>query len=332
MAKQTVRVGVIGLGVMGNRLLEKMAVHPQMEVAAVCDTAMERVEAVQARLNGARGYTDWRELVQDAEIDLVYVAVPPKFHHPIVLGAFEAGKHVLCEKPLANSLTEARDMRDAAQAAGKVHAMNFPTYYKNVFAQIKQRVQRGDLGTLRRIEVTTRFPQWPRPWQQVPWLGEREQGGFVREVVPHYLHMIRALFGQAERVQSEIEYPADPKLCENSILAQMRLADGTQVLIDGFSGAAEREHVGLKLYGTEGTLALENWSVLRAGGVGEALSDVAVEERDAHVVLLDELVKAVGGEEADLIGFDIGYDIQAILDTLLERAGEGWVAPVHVVG
>lgn len=318
MTQHKVRVGVIGLGVMGGRLLDKMAVHPGMTVAAVCDTSKERVEATLTRLEGARGYSQWQELVGDADLDLIYVAVPPKFHHSIVLGALQAGKHVLCEKPLANSLEEAREMRDAAAAAGVAHAMNFPTYYKNVFADLTARVRRGDLGTLRRIEVTTRFPQWPRPWQQVPWLGQREQGGFVREVVPHYLHMIRTLFGPFASVQGEIEYPADPLLCETGITAQMRLADGTKVLLDGFSGAAEREHVGLKLYGTEGTLALENWSVLRVGGVGEGLSEVAVEERDAHVVLLDELVKAVSGQDADLIGFDIGYEIQEVLDTLLQ--------------
>lgn len=189
MTQHKVRVGVIGLGVMGGRLLDKMAVHPGMTVAAVCDTSKERVEATLTRLEGARGYSQWQELVGDADLDLIYVAVPPKFHHSIVLGALQAGKHVLCEKPLANSLEEAREMRDAAAAAGVAHAMNFPTYYKNVFADLTARVRRGDLGTLRRIEVTTRFPQWPRPWQQVPWLGQREQGGFVREVVPHYLHM-----------------------------------------------------------------------------------------------------------------------------------------------
>lgn len=318
MTEKKVRVGVVGLGVMGVRLLEKMAVHPGMTVQAVCDTSTERVEATLARLDGARGFTQWQELVADADLDLIYVAVPPKFHHSIVLGALEAGKHVLCEKPLANSLEEAREMRDQAMAAGVAHAMNFPTYYKNAFADLAARVRRGDLGTLRRIEVTTRFPQWPRPWQQVPWLGQREQGGFVREVVPHYLHMIRTLFGPFASVQGEIEYPADPLLCETGITAQMRLADGTKVLLDGFSGAAEREHVGLKLYGTEGTLALENWNVLRAGGVGEGLSDVAVEERDPHVALLDELVKRATGQEADLIGFDIGYEIQEVLDTLLE--------------
>jgi predicted dehydrogenase len=324
--KQKLRVGVVGLGVMGTRLLHALNEHPEAEVRAVCDTNAERAQEVAQGIPGAYWTTNYRDLLREAEIDLVYVAVPPKWHAEIALDVIAAGKHILCEKPLAHTCEEGRLMRDRAQAAGIVHAMNFPTYYKNVFTELQRRVSDGSLGELRRIEVVTNFHQWPRPWQQVPWLAQREQGGFVREVVPHYLHLIRTLFGRIAQVDSEVWYPAGDELaCENAIVAKMQLADGTPVLLSGLSNIAEQEHISFKIYGTKGTLALVNWSVLMAGGVGEPLREVPLTERDRLVSLIDEVVKAVRGEAADLIGFDVGYEVQVVLDALLYDAGAGRV-------
>jgi predicted dehydrogenase len=324
--KHILRVGVVGLGVMGTRLMNALHAHPGAEVRAVCDTNSERAQEVAQGIPGAAWSTDYRELLSDAEIDLVYVAVPPKWHAAIALDVIAAGKHILCEKPLAHTREQAREMRDRAQAAGIVHAMNFPTYYKNVFTELQRRIADGSLGELRRIEVVTNFHQWPRPWQQVPWLAQREQGGFVREVVPHYLHLIRTLFGRIESVDSEVSYPAgDDLACENGIVAKMALEDGTPVVLTGLGNIAEQEHISFKMYGTQGTLALVNWSVLMEGGVGEPLREVELIERDRLVGLVDEVVKATRGEAADLIGFEIGYDVQVVLDALLDDAGAGRV-------
>ncbi|MCK9918252.1 Gfo/Idh/MocA family oxidoreductase, partial [Microbacteriaceae bacterium K1510] len=319
MTKQTpIRVGIIGLGGMGERLMQAFLLHPDVQVSAVCDTAASRAKEVAEKTNVAAWYTDYHQLLQDESIQLVYVAVPPKFHHAIVLDAIAARKHILCEKPLANSLQEAEEMLAAAEKAGVLHAMNFPTYYRSVFAELAKRVSEGYLGELRRVEIVTHFHKWPREWQQTPWIAGREQGGFVREVFPHFIHLTQQLFGPISEVKSELEYPADPNACETGIIASMKLENGTPILINGVSNIGMKEHLSFTLYGTQGTLAVVNWGELHAGKYGEPLVEMSLPEHDRLSGLVDNVVKALQGEEANLIDFKVGYEVQRVLEALLQ--------------
>jgi predicted dehydrogenase len=309
------RIGVIGLGVMGERLLTAMLNHPHYQVAAVCDASAERAQQVSNNSGGVPWYTDHRQLLAKEQLDLVYLAVPPKFHHSIALDVLACGKHLLCEKPLANSLEEAEEMVRAAKQAGVIHAMNFPLFYRPVFAEMKERL--AGIGSIRRIDIVTHFHQWPRPWQQTAWLSGREQGGFVREVMPHFIHFTLALFGRLHNVEAKLEYPEDPTLCETGITATMQLADGTTVTVNGLSQIAKQEHLSYTVYGTEGTLSVVNWSKLAAGGFGEPLTEIPLEETDRLAGLLDNLAAALAGQESRLVSFDTGYEVQQVLEALL---------------
>ena len=82
------------------------------------------------------------------------------------------------------------------------------------------------------------FPEWPRAWQKNDWVGGREQGGFVLEVGVHFIQQTLKLFGEIHNIQTRLEFPEDPALCETGIIATAELADGTPVLIEGMSGIA----------------------------------------------------------------------------------------------
>ncbi|MGZ4123885.1 MAG: Gfo/Idh/MocA family protein, partial [Tumebacillaceae bacterium] len=90
----SVRVGVIGCGVIGQRLLGVFTVHPEVEVAAVCDVSVGLAQATAQEFGVARWHTDYKELLADGDIDLVYVAVPPAYHHRIALDVLAVGKHI----------------------------------------------------------------------------------------------------------------------------------------------------------------------------------------------------------------------------------------------
>jgi predicted dehydrogenase len=310
------KVAIIGLGGVGERIFQACLEHPFFEVAVVCDTSEERVTRIAER-HMIGWTTDYHTILHDAGIDLLYVGVPPKHHHQIVMDVLEAGKHVLCEKPLANSLAEAKEMSDAALQSGVVHAMNFPTYYRSVYRELSKRISDDFLGQLQRVEVKAHFHQWPREWQQNQWISGREQGGFIREVFPHYIHMIRALFGPIHNVNSWVHYPADPALCETGFIANAELNGRVPILFDGLSRIAHQEEISFTLYGSAGTLSLQNWSVLKAGSVNEPLTTVQLEGNDRTLGLLDQLGKAIRGEQAELVDFQEGYEIQKVLESLL---------------
>ncbi|MGG1658207.1 Gfo/Idh/MocA family protein [Brevibacillus sp. NRS-1366] len=308
-------VGVIGAGVMGERMMNAMRTHEKFRVAAVSDVSAERAQEAAKLSEDVPWYTDYKLLLEKEELDVIYLAVPPKFHHAIALDVLAHKKHLLCEKPLANSLAEAEEMLAAAKEAGVIHAMNFPLYYQAIFPQLRSRLE--ELGTIRRIDILTHFHQWPRPWQQTPWLSGREQGGFIREVLPHFTHLTYALFGDVEVVRSEVEYPADPAACETGVSAYLRLADGTPVTINGLAGIGHQEHLDYRIYGTEGTLSVVNWANLFVGGNGDAPVPVEIAPFDRLSLLLDELATAIDGGEARLVTFETGVKVQKVLEALL---------------
>lgn len=310
-----IKIGIIGLGAIGQRLIKQFKEHPEVEVVAVCDTVTSLVTDIAEELGGINAYTDYHALLADEQIDMVYVAVPPKFHHQIVMDVIHANKHVLCEKPLANSVEEAEEMVRAAKEANIIHAMNFPLNYGQAARKFAELISDDYVGKLRRLQLSMHFPQWPRLWQQNDWVGGREQGGFVLEVGVHFIQQILKLFGDVTKIQTTLELPDNPEKCETGIIATAELADGTPLLIEGISGIAGEEYIGFIANGTEGVLALENWGQLRGGKTGEKL--IAIPTDNSHSVrLIDELVKAVKGEQAELYDFEVGYKAQVILEKL----------------
>lgn len=314
MSHATINVGVIGAGVMGERMMNAIREHDKFRVAAVSDVSTERAQEA-AKLSGdVPWYTDYRELLAAEGMDVIYLAVPPKFHHAIALDVLARKKHLLCEKPLANSLAEAEEMLAAATEAGVVHAMNFPLYYR-MYPALRDRLE--ELGTIRRIDILTHFHQWPRPWQQTPWLSGREQGGFIREVLPHFTHLTIELFGDLRVVRSDVEYPADPNACETGVSAYLQLENGTPVTINGLAGIAHQEHLDYRIYGTEGTMSVVNWASLLTGGNNEGVTPSELPDPDRLALLLDELAIAIEGGEGRLVTFETGVKVQKVLEDLL---------------
>lgn len=306
-------IGIIGLGAIGQRLIKQIQQHSKVEIAAVCDRLEALARETADALGGVEVYTDYQNLLADQRVDLVYVAVPPKFHHQIVMDVLKAKKHVLCEKPLANSLEEAKEMAEAAKEANVVHAMNFPLNYENAANKFAELIKQDYIGELRRLQLTMHFPEWPRLWQKNDWVGGREQGGFVLEVGVHFIQQTLKIFGGVQNIQTRLELPNVPDKCETGIIATAELEDGTPILIEGLSQIAGKEYIGYTAYGSEGILSLENWAELKGGKNGEELNAISVEETMTSS-LIDELVKAVNGEEAELYDFEVGLRAQEVLE------------------
>ena len=310
-----IHIGIIGLGAIGQRLIKQFTEHSKVEIVAVCDRLESLARETADALGGVQVYTDYKNLIADKQVDLVYVAVPPKFHHHIVMDVLKAKKHVLCEKPLANSLEEAKEMADAAKEAEVIHAMNFPLNYEKAAIKFAEMIGQNYLGKLRRLQLTMHFPEWPRLWQKNDWVGGREQGGFVLEVGVHFIQQTLKLFGEIKNIQTRLEFPNDSEKCETGIIATAELLDGTPVLIEGLSRISGKEYIGFTAYGSEGIVSLENWGELRAGKNGEELKAISFEVSEPKR-LIDELIKAVNGEEAELYDFEVGHSAQAVLEGL----------------
>ncbi|MFC6173197.1 Gfo/Idh/MocA family protein [Subtercola frigoramans] len=132
-----------------------LPLEPRM--VAVAGTSPERTAAAAQRLGWSEAVTDWRELIERDDIDVIDICTPSDTHREIAVAALAAGKHVLCEKPLANSLAEADEMAEAARKAAELGiwaSCGFTYRRQPAVALARQLIQDGSLGTIRHVRVT----------------------------------------------------------------------------------------------------------------------------------------------------------------------------------
>lgn len=309
-------IGIIGAGVVAERIINAASVNPRANIKSIYDVNQTRLSEVSYKYN-LQVEESQNMLLSDPEIDIIYLAVPPKYHYPIGLEIFKSGKHFICEKPLANSTDEAKAMSDLSKENHIVCAMNFPTMYSNTFHKIQTLIKENFLGNIVRIEFQGYFSSWPRTWQQNDWISTREQGGFVREVVTHYIQMIQRLFGEIKDITSFIQYPDDPKLSETSIIAKGHI-NKVPVLINALAGIGMKEDLNLKLIGTTGVIYLKNWRELWLSNEDMEMEKMEVAESNGLVELLNNVFNEIEGKKSNIVDFTEGYKTHKVIEKLLD--------------
>ena len=175
---EKIRAGIIGCGgIANNKHMPTVRDLGNVEMVAFCDVVRERAEEAKEKFGapGAAVYTDYHELLADESIQTVHICTPNRSHSFIAVDALHAGKHVICEKPMAINAVEAKKMLDAARETGKVLTIGYQNRYRKDSLYLKRACENGDLGevyfakalALRRRAV----PTWG------VFLNEYEQGG-----------------------------------------------------------------------------------------------------------------------------------------------------------
>lgn len=150
MKNGKLQVGVIGCGGIANQkhfpALTSQA--DKCEIVAFCDILIERAEEAAKKygIDGAKVYKDYNDLLSDPEIDVVHVCTPNVSHCPITVAAFGAGKHVLCEKPMAATTEDAKKMMDAWKKSGKKFTIGYQNRFRPDAQMLKRTCEEGKLG------------------------------------------------------------------------------------------------------------------------------------------------------------------------------------------
>lgn len=145
-APQRVRLGIIGLGIMGESYVRIYSQHPLAEVVAVCSRSAKRVEEMCARYSVPHGLTEFRRLLERPDLDAVVVATPDSLHFAPALAALQSGRHVLIEKPMTTSLAEADELLRAARRAGRKIQVAFNHRWLSAYYQTKTLIAAGEIG------------------------------------------------------------------------------------------------------------------------------------------------------------------------------------------
>ena len=173
-----VRVGIIGCGGIANgKHMPSLKKVAECEMVAFCDIVVEKAEkaAKEYGVEGAKVYADYKELLADKTIDVVHVCTPNRSHSFITVDALEAGKHVMCEKPMAINTVEAQKMLDAAKRTGKKLTIGYQNRHRPDSLFMKQEAVDGTFGDIYYAKATAIRRRAVPTWGV--FLKEEEQGG-----------------------------------------------------------------------------------------------------------------------------------------------------------
>jgi predicted dehydrogenase len=209
MAAKTINVGLVGHRFMGKAhsnaymtVAKFFDVTPQPVMKAVCGRDEAELAEFAQRFGWESYETDWRKLVTRQDIGVVDIAAPSNIHRDIAVAAAEAGKHVFCEKPLASSLTQAREMLAAVRKAGVVNIVNFNYRCCPALALARQMIKANEIGEVRHFRATYLQdwlvdPEFPMNWR----LRKEVAGsGAHGDLNSHLVDLARFLIGEVSEV------------------------------------------------------------------------------------------------------------------------------------
>ena len=321
--QRPIRIGIIGAGWPGERHAEGyMAAEAQ--VVAISDLEEKRRKQFAATYNVSRTYADYDELLADKEIDAVSVALPNFLHHPAVLAALNAGKHVLCEKPPATTLAEAKEMADKAELKGLVLAYALQRRFNPATEKLREKLAADELG-----EIYHARGVWTRAWGVPRGVGNwftdpaRAGGGALIDIGVHVMDLAWFLMGcPAPLTVSGQVYNKYPNLTrtDDSAFALIRFADGRSMQLEAsWVLAQEKDVMGVNLYGSKGGARLDDTSLdlFQANDEGRMMTSVSLAGgRPAFFAQANNFVRAIRGEEKPRTTAAQGVQIMALLDAI----------------
>lgn len=193
-----IRVGVIGAGFIGPAHIESMRRLGYVDVVALAAGSQESAQRKAADLSVPRAYGDPFDLIRDPDVEVVDITSPNIHHYPQAKAALEAGKHVMCEKPLAMSSKESAELVDMARQSGLVNAVTFNVRFYPLLQHARALITGGDLGTIYAVHGGY-WQDWLLLDTDYNWRVESEQGGPLRavgDIGSHWLDLAQFITGR----------------------------------------------------------------------------------------------------------------------------------------
>jgi predicted dehydrogenase len=327
-------IGLIGLGVMGQRMLARLQGHPRLRAVVAWDAdpaAIARALQAQPGLKAAASAAD---VIGHPGLHNLYIATPPQAHLALSEAAFDAGLAVLCEKPLTVDFDAAR--RSIARIAREQQraAVNFVLASSPGLAALQrafgQQMADRPLGALQSVDIDVAFAAWPRPWQAAagPWLSERTEGGFTREVLSHFVFALQRVLGPTRVLRAQASWPGDGLGAETTLQATLEVtgqAGGVPVTVTGRVAAdvPVADHNRMRWQAEGGAIELRQWFSdvqVQQGGPWSPLAEVpALRPADAPSQL-DRWAAMIDGQPAaqhGLADFAEALAVQETIEALL---------------
>ncbi len=349
------RIGIIGCGGIANgKHLPSLSKLKNVQLVAFCDIVVERAEEAAKKYGSteANVYADYTELLQDTSIDIVHVLTPNISHAEISIAALEAGKHVMCEKPMAKSAAEAKSMVEAAKRTGKKLTIGYNNRFREDSLYLKKLCEAGELGSIYFAKAHAIRRRAVPTWGV--FLDEDKQGGGpLIDIGTHALDLTlwmmdnyqpKVVLGTTHHELSQKENaanawgPWDPKqfTVEDSAFGMIVMENGATIMLEsswalnsldvdeakcslsGTVAGADMKN-GLRINGEAHSRLYTKEIELSAGGVAfyEGL------EESAPDIEMRKWIEAIEQDKEPVVTPEQAYVVSQILEALYESARTG---------
>ena len=278
MANQ-VQIGVIGAGgIAYRRTIPGMLEAKNCKLVAVMDpVGVEKI----AEEFGVPGYATEAELLADPNVQAVYIASPVNVHLAQIKAAAEAGKHVLCEKPLTMTLAEAEEAAAVCKEKGVVLQEGYMMKFHGAHKKIKELIDEGKLGKLvyMRAQLACWYPKIEGAWRQDPTTGG---GGALMDMGTHLIDLLEYFAGPVKKIVSLTGNIVQDYKSEDASTTMIEFESGTQATVDAFFCVPdEASRTRLEVYGSGGAVLTEGTIGQGTGGKMEGIFGLGAGGYDA---------------------------------------------------
>tara|TARA_R110002050_G_scaffold86307_2_gene183543 strand:+ start:295 stop:1488 length:1194 start_codon:yes stop_codon:yes gene_type:complete len=265
--KEPLRVGLIGCGSRGRGLASLMRNLPMVSLVACCDTIKENLDKGLTQAdNGAKGYKDYRELLDQANVEAVIIATPLYLHFPMAMDAIDAGKHIYVEKTITYSIEEAEKLAQKVNGTSTVLQVGHQYRYYELYHKVKEIIDQGWCGQVTQFECQYHSNQsWRRPVndpaleKHINWRMYKEfSGGLMTELCAHQIDIVNWFVGSSpEKVTGigSLDFWKDGRENFDHVRATYYYPQGimssvSSVLTNAYKGYS------INILGTEGTIEI----------------------------------------------------------------------------
>jgi predicted dehydrogenase len=251
----TLRIAILGAAsIAPNALIKPAREVERVEVVAVAARDRARADAFASKWSIPKVHDSYDAVVEDADVDAIYNPLPNSLHASWTTAALEAGKHVLCEKPLTSNAEQARQVGATASRAGRVLMEAFHYRYHPLMLRAVEVAQSGELGELRHVES----------WMQIPLFKRRDirfdlslAGGAVMDLGCYSIHQLRSLTGEEPTVLAAAARERTPGL-DRWMRAELAFPGGATGRFTVSLYGARVLRIGFRVVGSDGELRVFN--------------------------------------------------------------------------
>lgn len=259
--------GIIGCGgIADRRTIPGMIESDKVKIISVEDISEELAVKVAKKYGVENYYTNEDELLCNTEVESVYIGTPVYAHGEQVRKAADAGKHILCEKPLAKTIKETEKIIEYCYKRAVTLQIGFMMRYHGYHIKAKEIIEKGELGhpVMGRGQLTCWYPPMEGAWRQDP---EKGGGGSLMDMAIHTVDILRYFFGEVGAVTSFNGTETHGYPVEDSGVILLKFKNGAYGVCDSFFNVPDEAAKGvLEVYGTKGSLLAEGTISQVAGG------------------------------------------------------------------